>query len=246
MSSPAKIAPRGSLSWSSARQIAAAEIVDRPQDAFEVAPPDRRREVDCRLPDGCHDLSQRREAIVVVQRAAVVAAHAMRHERPMVMIEQWSLRPMPAVGIPVQGHHVGEVARRRADAPAIPIDQPDVVSAIPRQESVPDVGVAVCDREIAMRVVACEETGRRVEKSLIEIAPLESSRPTLLSRIIRRRLTYDGPVAAPSALRHTPDARPCARSVRLARFARLRCRPDRPSALTATVSFGQRDREIWT
>jgi hypothetical protein len=50
-----------------------------------VAPPDRRREVNGRLPHGCHDLQQCRQAVIIVQRAAVIIADAMRYERRTVI-----------------------------------------------------------------------------------------------------------------------------------------------------------------
>src|SRR5262245_65206869 len=82
------------------------------------------------------------------------------HERRMVVIEQLSLQPAPSVGIPMRCHHVCEIGGCRAYAPAIPIKNPNVIATIARQEEVPDMSVAVHNREIAMRVVACEEAGR--------------------------------------------------------------------------------------
>src|SRR5215831_16924522 len=48
------------LNTPSDKQIEAAEIVDSQQDAFEVVPPDHRRDVVCRLPDRCRDLPELR------------------------------------------------------------------------------------------------------------------------------------------------------------------------------------------
>src|SRR5690349_11928 len=88
------------------------------------------------------------------------------------MIEQGSLHPAPAVGIPVRCHHIGEIVRRHSNAPGIPIEEPDVIgSAIARQEVVPDMSVAVNERKMATRVIAREETGSRVKKLLVQIAP---------------------------------------------------------------------------
>jgi len=55
-----------------------------------------------------------------------------------------------------------EVVGGHAYPPAIAIKNPNVVATIARQEEVPDMSVAVHNREIAMRVVACEEAGRGV------------------------------------------------------------------------------------
>ena len=68
-------------------------------------------------------------------------------------------------------HHVRKIVRRHSDAPGIPIEDPDVVGAIARQEIVPDMSVAVNQRKMAMRMVAREETGTRVEKPFVQITP---------------------------------------------------------------------------
>src|SRR5262249_32799946 len=86
------------------------------------------------------------------------------------MIEQGSLHPPPAVRIPVRCHHIRDIVSRHSNASGIPIEESDVSGAIPREEIVPDVSVAVNEREMAMRVIAREETGSCSEKSLIQIA----------------------------------------------------------------------------
>jgi hypothetical protein len=65
----------------------------------------------------------------------------------------------------VHGHHVGKVVRSRIDAPAVPIEDADVLeAAVARQHAVPDMRIATHDGEIAMRAVACIETRRGSEK----------------------------------------------------------------------------------
>ena len=71
----------------SGEEIGAAQIVDGQQRTLEVVPPDQRRDVAGSLPDVSREQPQRRQAIVVVERAAILVAHAMRLQRAMVAIE---------------------------------------------------------------------------------------------------------------------------------------------------------------
>src|SRR5690242_20576431 len=57
------------------KQIAAAEIVHRQENAFEVIPPDHWRNLDGGLVDRRCDMPQDGQPIVVRQRTAVIAAH---------------------------------------------------------------------------------------------------------------------------------------------------------------------------
>ena len=91
----------------------------------------------------------------------------MRDERCVVVVQQWPLPFPPEVGVPVNGHHVGEVTRRRADAPAIPIEKAGVVaSRVARQEAVPNMRVAVDDCEVVADDRAREQAGRRLHQFL--------------------------------------------------------------------------------
>jgi hypothetical protein len=91
----------------------------------------------------------------------------------MVEIEQWPLDLAPAVGLPVHRHHVSEVVSRGADAPAFPIDQPNVVAdALSRQKAIPYVRVTVNKRQVAARMIAREQAGCLIKQSLVEITPL--------------------------------------------------------------------------
>jgi hypothetical protein len=58
------------------QQLAAPEIVDGKQHAFQVVPPDHRRDVVDLLPDRPREEPQRRQAIVVVEGVTVVAVEA--------------------------------------------------------------------------------------------------------------------------------------------------------------------------
>ena len=90
----------------------------------------------------------------------------------MVAIEQRPLPAAPQVGIPVHCHHIGKVARRDADAPGVPIEKPDVAALfVLGHEDVPDMRVAVDERDVAMGMVAREQARRRVEHAPVEMAP---------------------------------------------------------------------------
>src|SRR5262249_42581975 len=155
------------------KQIEAAEIVDSQQDAFEVVPPDHRRDVVCRLPDGRRDLPEHGQAVIVLQCAAGVMAHAARHEYCVVVVQQRPFHSAPSVWIPMHRHHVREVVRSEIKAPAIPIEEADLaVPAIARQETIPYMRIALHYRDIAMGMVASEQTRRSVKQSFVKVAPL--------------------------------------------------------------------------
>jgi hypothetical protein len=72
----------------------------------------------------------------------------------MVPIEQRPLHAPPLVWISVHGDHIGDIGGCGADAPAIPIEQPDAVAvALPRQEAIPHMRVAVINREVTTCVI---------------------------------------------------------------------------------------------
>src|SRR5215471_5804388 len=71
----------------------------------------------------------------------------------------------------MQRHHVGKVVRADVDAPAIPVKDSNIVARL-WQEDVPDMRVAVEDRQIAMRMVALVQTGPGLDQSLEQLAPL--------------------------------------------------------------------------
>jgi hypothetical protein len=84
---------------SSDQKIAASEILNGQQDAFQVVPPDHRRDVVCSLPHGRRDLPERRQAVIIIQRGAIITAHAVCHQRRMIAIQQRPLELAPAVCI---------------------------------------------------------------------------------------------------------------------------------------------------
>lgn len=86
----------------------------------------------------------------------------------MVAVQQQSLGPAPAIGIPMHGHHIGEVHCRRADVPCFPIDNPNVLAVcLVGQEAVPPVRIAVSDRQVAAREGPREQTGRPLDQSFV-------------------------------------------------------------------------------
>ena len=99
-----------------AEQLAAAEILDREKGTLQIVPPDPRRNVVRRLPYRRRDLSQHGEAVIVVKRAPVVAGHAVRQKLRVVTIEQRPLGTTPAIGVPLQRHHIGEIVGADVDA----------------------------------------------------------------------------------------------------------------------------------
>jgi hypothetical protein len=97
----------------------------------------------------------------------------VREQLRVVTIEQRALGAAPAIGIPMHRHHVGEIVGGDVDAPGIPIEQPQILAAVgTRQKDVPDMGVALHDREIAMGMVAAVQARSRLDQLLIKIAPL--------------------------------------------------------------------------
>jgi hypothetical protein len=73
----------------------------------------------------CHSTDR----VIVVQRVPVVASHAVREKLGMVMVEQERLVAASVIGVPVERHHIGEIVRAHVGAPAIPIEDSDVVAA---------------------------------------------------------------------------------------------------------------------
>jgi hypothetical protein len=73
----------------------------------------------------------------------------------------------------VQRDHICKIISRYIDAPAVPIENANVISTIARQEVVPDVGVSLNDRHIPMRSVVRVEPNARIYQASIKIAPLQ-------------------------------------------------------------------------
>jgi hypothetical protein len=61
----------------------------------------------------------------------------------------------------VDRHHVDEIIRPDADAPAVPIEEPDIVASVARENAVPNMRVALHNRMMGMRSAAREQTRRR-------------------------------------------------------------------------------------
>ena len=53
------------------------------------------------------------------------------------------LHQKPAIGISADRPHVGEIFRREAEPPRVPVEQAEVATAVARQEAIPDMRVAV-------------------------------------------------------------------------------------------------------
>ena len=99
----------------------------------------------------------------------VVAAHAIVQQRRAVEVEQWPLHLAPTVRVPEHRHHVGQIVSRDIDAPAFPIDQPDVLaSAISGQKEIP-----WCASPWILSYFGSNDHARAslTKQSLVEIAP---------------------------------------------------------------------------
>ena len=72
----------------SGHQITAAEIIDCQKYPLQIVPPDHRRNVVRSLMHGCRDMPQHRQAVVVLQRMAVVAINAVRGQGRVVTVQQ--------------------------------------------------------------------------------------------------------------------------------------------------------------
>ena len=70
----------------------------------------------------------------------------------MVVVEQRPFDPLSVVRIPVHRHHAGKITGPDIDAPAIPVEEPNVVrpTISSRHEGIQDVCVVMDDREVAM------------------------------------------------------------------------------------------------
>ena len=80
-------------------------------------------------------------------------------------------------------NHVSEIVGAGVDAPAIPIEEQDnVLRAILGQKAIPDVGVALNDRDVAMGLIALDETGSSGEQPIIKVASL--TRQTIADAIV--------------------------------------------------------------
>ena len=90
----------------------------------------------------------------------------------MVMIEQVTLIAPPVVGKPMQRHHVGEIVGGDINAPGGPVEEAHIVTAVARQEHVPDMRVAVEERHVAVCVVARVQTMPFLDQPLIDSATL--------------------------------------------------------------------------
>src|SRR5271155_2113820 len=88
----------------------------------------------------------------------------------MIEVQQWALHRAAAVRIPMDRHHVSEIFSRDAEAPTIPVEQPDVAAAVAWQEAVPHMCIAMQDRNRAPAVGALCEARRAVEQKRIEVS----------------------------------------------------------------------------
>src|SRR6266542_2847409 len=113
-----------------------------------------------------------RAAIILGQGGAVVALHAVAEERRVEMVEQRPFEPPLPLGIPVRRHHVGEVARGEPDAPGVPVEVAQVVRAVLRHETVPDMGVAMHQRDVAVGQDTRLQAGRGGKEALVELTPI--------------------------------------------------------------------------
>jgi hypothetical protein len=129
---------------------AARDIPDRPPPPWcvESCSSDQRWKLQSRLEHRYDRLPEHGPTIVFLHVGAVVAPDAILQQDRMVMVEQRSFQPLPAFRIPMDGHHVGQIAGRNADAPTIPIEPPHVVASIPGQEAVPHMSVTMSERDV--------------------------------------------------------------------------------------------------
>jgi hypothetical protein len=72
----------------------------------------------------------------------------------------------------VDRHHVGEVVGRDTKTPAVPIEETYVGPAVARQETVPDMRVAVNDRHCTPAQGALDEARRPIEQQRIKVPSL--------------------------------------------------------------------------
>jgi hypothetical protein len=70
----------------------------------------------------------------------------------------------------MDGHHVGEVFSCYAETPYVPVEKPDIASAVARQEAVPHVRVAMNDGHGAAILYAPKEARRALEQQPVEVA----------------------------------------------------------------------------
>lgn len=77
-------------------------------------------------------------------------------------------------------HHVREFRGPGINAPVLPIEEQNVtVLGVPRQKTIPDVRVAVNDRQVAVRKIALEQMEPPLEKSLVKLTPLRGHQLTV-------------------------------------------------------------------
>src|SRR6266852_5676046 len=145
--------------WLDRRRLAeegqGVEVLHGEHDPLEMAPPDHGSELVGLLPDRRGELPEHGQPVVSPERVEVIAPHAARDEGGMISREARPLQPTPALRIPMHRHHVGEIVGADVDAPAIPVEESDLVAVrVSRVKGVPGVGVAVDDREVAVRSIA--------------------------------------------------------------------------------------------
>src|SRR5580704_4402284 len=87
----------------------------------------------------------------------------------VIEVQEPALHQAATVGIPMNRHHVREIFGRDAEAPAIPVEQPHIASAVARQETVPNMCVAVNDRHSTPAVGALHKARRAIEQQFVKL-----------------------------------------------------------------------------
>jgi hypothetical protein len=64
-----------------------------------------------------NELNQHRQAIVIVECRTIIAVDAQGEQSCVIVVEQRLLKPLPALWIPMQRHHVGEIGRSQTRPP---------------------------------------------------------------------------------------------------------------------------------
>src|SRR3984957_7150403 len=87
----------------------------------------------------------------------------------VIEVQEPALHQAATVGIPMNRHHVGQIFGGDAKAPAIPVEQPHIASAVARQETVPHMRVAVNDGHRAPAVGALHKARRAIEQQFVKL-----------------------------------------------------------------------------
>jgi hypothetical protein len=141
------------------------------------------------------DQPEDRQEIVVLQGAPVVPPHPAGRQFIMKGVEQAGLESLPQLGVPVHGHHAGQVVRAHVDAPRVPVEQPAAVpGAVARQEAVPDVRISLDHCHVAVRLIARRQSRSGVEQALIQRT---SIRRKALAHFVRETRELEGEILRP-------------------------------------------------